>query len=188
MAFYGIYGKNEVMVDLDIHKASIMDIPLIEEWIKFDSWCKPKIRFPSERCNFLPWNYMLGSLRNFEGDFFKVVSNIREVERIEGIIHISLSDGETIIEGLEIAPWNRELYLGEEREFRQLGLILIGYSILYGKTAGSCDRIRLESLETREPYYRDGLGMHEIKLGEFIYTAAECDEFIGILIEKGILR
>jgi len=27
-----------------------------------------------------------------------------------------------------------------------------------------------------------------IKLSEFIYTATECDDFIGILIEKGILR
>lgn len=188
MAFYGIYGANEDKLKLDIHKASIKDIPLIEEWIRFDSWVKPHIKYPSERCNFIPWNYILSALRNFEGEFFKAVSNVRGVERIEGIIHITLSQGETIIEGLEIAPWNRELYLGEEREFRQLGLILIGHAILYGKTTGSCDRIRLESLEVREPYYRDGLGMHEIKPGEFFYTASECDNFIDLLVENGILR
>jgi hypothetical protein len=188
LEFYGICGKNEDREKLSIHKLSIMDIPLIEEWIDFDSWCTPNIEFPSERCNWLGWDYIFTVLNNFEGEFFKVISTVTGVERLEGIIHIIPSDGETVIEALEVAPWNRVSYLGDEREFRNLGLILIGYAILYGKSVSSCGRIRLESLEVREPYYRDGLGMREIRSGEFIYTETECNDFIGLLNKYEMLK
>ena len=165
MAFYGIYGKYENKYKLEVHKALKKDLPLIEQWIEFDRMIAPTIEYPSERCNFLLWDFALRNINTAEGVYFKVVSFVHEVERLEGIICVIALNGETIIDALEVAPWNRESYLGDEREFRNLGLILIGHAMLYGKSIGSCGKIRLVSLEVREPYYRDGLGMNEIGPG-----------------------
>lgn len=188
MAFYGIYGKYENRYKLEVKEALKNDIRLIEQWIEFDKKNPPTIEFPSERCNYLLWDFALRNKASFEGIFFRVVSFVHEMERLEGIISISLNDGETIIEALEVAPWNRESYLGDEREFRNLGLILIGQAIMYGKFNNSCGKIRLESLGARVPYYRDGLGMHEISSGIFIFDDKECDDFVDLLVKYEMLK
>lgn len=88
---------------------------------------------------------------------------------------------------MEAAPWNRELYLGDNREFHKMGLILFAKAILYGIDHKYCGTIRLESLEVREKYYRDGLQMKDNFDGNFSYSKMETRNLLKHLIHEGFL-
>lgn len=69
-----------------------------------------------------------------------------------------------------------------------MGLILIGKAILYGIEGRFHGTIRLESLEVRESYYRDGIQMNQDINGEFVYSKLECISFLRYLENKGFFR
>lgn len=187
MIFWGAYGPKEELVELEVKQADRNDVPLMKEWLRFAGANKPKDLVSSSLCMFLGWDTALANSHILEGNMFKLVSRIQGRERIEGILYVYINrQNEVCIEGLEAAPWNREAYLKNEREFRLLGMILIGYAIIYGNQMGTCGTIRLESLDVRR-HYNMGLEMQEISHGEFIYTKEQAEDFLNHLIELGFI-
>lgn len=188
MRFFCPYGINNEFVEVFIEPVNKKDITNIKQWIKFDRQENINFQYPSERTNFLAWDIAINNIGTYDGEVYKVTSIITGTERLEGLLHLEITQSdEVIIEALEIAPWNRELYLGNNRHFKKMGLILIAYTILYGIKHNSCGTIRLESLEVRENYYRNTLLMTELKSGVFIYDQEDCREFLDQLIHKGFL-
>lgn len=184
MRYFCFYGKNDERKEVFIDKLETKDMLLFQEWIEFDKKNNPNCR-ASERCNYLLWDMSIRSdviLR--DGLYYKIVSNKNKKPRLEGLIKFYLVNNTIRIDSLEVAPWNRLLYCGDSREFKYMGILLIGFAIYYGIINGVCDIMRLESLENRKSYYRDALNMHEESHDEFYFLKIECLDFVQMLIHK----
>lgn len=189
MQFFCLYGSNNKFVEVFANVAKKSDYKLLETWRVFDSSNPLTSAHPSERTCFLPWDVAIRNLGLFAGEIVKITSTITGSERLEGLVHVEINkNNEVQIEALETAPWNREIYLGDKREFRQMGLILIANAIFYGAKNKFCGTIRLESLEVRESYYRNGLEMLEVLNGEFCFSRFQCREFLAHLKREGFVR
>ena len=189
MKYFCLYGNQIDFNQIYVSRVNREDYVMVNTWIDFDREVNPVSASTSERTNFLPWDIAIRNIGYYNADLYKFTSRINGIERLEALLHVELNkDNEVRIEALEAAPWNRELYLGEQREFRKIGLLLLAKSIIYGLERRFCGTIRLESLEVREDYYRNGLSMIEEDNGVFIYTTEQCAQFLSIMRKKGFLR
>lgn len=188
MKFYCYFGKANKLIEVYASQVTKNDIKGVKDWIKFDNANNMHFKYRSERTNFMVWDIAINNLQYLDNKMFKITSNIKGRERLEGLLHVTLNDKREVeIEALEVAPWNREIYLGNNRQFRQLGLILMAYAIHYGFLNGFNGIIRLYSLEIREQYYRDGIKMHCEGDGCFSFSTKGCLSFLLELKRLGLI-
>lgn len=183
MRFFCYYTNDNLHKEVFIKKAVKEDVHLIKEWLDFHESNPPIIEHWTEKCNAcLMWDVCINNIKNIKEDVFKITSIVSGKERLEGLISLNIDNNKNVvIEALEVAPWNRTIYKQENRDFRMLGLILIGFAITYGNKNNFRGIIKLQSLEVRETYYKNGLNMHETPDGYFQYYDEECSDFIEML-------
>lgn len=186
LRYFCQFKDNDKLEEVFISEISQKDINKINDWVEFDKKINVTFKYNSERTNFMCWDI---AIRNSPQSIstYKVTSNVHD-DKIEGLVSLELIDyKEVFIHSLEVAPWNREIYLGEKRYFRKLGLILLGFSIVFGHSNKFCGIIRLESLDSVYSYYKDGLEMNETNKNEFNYSKEHCEDFLNYLYEIGYL-